>query len=192
MPPAAKTQSRSLTPTGERLQKVLAAAGKGSRRECEEIILAGRVEVDRKVITELGTRVDTAEQVIRVDGERLTFPKRVYYAVNKPKGVVSTSSDPSGRTRVIDLVNTIVDTTMNSRPGRPRMQRSDVRAHADIGARAGAQSREGRVRVLGAVVVQNPTGHLVQLEQDQLSHGELRSSSCQHMLRRGPGSSIPS
>ncbi len=73
MPPAAKTQSRSQTPTGERLQKVLAAAGKGSRRECEEIILAGRVEVDRKVITELGTRVDTAEQAIRVDGERLTF-----------------------------------------------------------------------------------------------------------------------
>jgi 23S rRNA pseudouridine2605 synthase len=90
----------------ERLQKVLAAAGIGSRRDCEELIREGRVEVDRKVVTELGTRVDPLQQEIRVDGEVLRRPKRLYFAVNKPPGVVTTNYDPSGRPRVIDLVPT--------------------------------------------------------------------------------------
>ncbi|NQU21103.1 MAG: rRNA pseudouridine synthase [Candidatus Nealsonbacteria bacterium] len=89
---------------GERLQKVLAAAGVGSRRQCEELILAGRVEVDRKMVTELGTRVDPTDQEIRLDGQALPKTKRVYYALNKPTGVVSTNSDPAGRPRVIDLI----------------------------------------------------------------------------------------
>lgn len=93
-------------PLGERLQKVLAAAGIGSRRECEELILAGRVEVDRQTVAELGTRVDPFQQEIRVDGTPLTQPKRLYYAVNKPPGVVSTNWDPARRIRVIDLVKT--------------------------------------------------------------------------------------
>jgi 23S rRNA pseudouridine2605 synthase len=91
---------------GERLQKVLAAAGLGSRRECEDYIRAGRVEVDRKTVTELGTRVDPAKQEIRVDGEAIRKPQQLYFAVNKPVGVVTTNHDPSGRTRVIDLVPT--------------------------------------------------------------------------------------
>ena len=91
---------------GERLQKVLAAAGVGSRRDCEELITEGRVEVDRKIVTELGTRVDPVSQEIRVDGEMLKQPKRMYFAVNKPMGVVTTNYDPSGRPRVIDLVPT--------------------------------------------------------------------------------------
>ena len=89
---------------GERLQKVLAAAGIASRRECEQLILEGRVEVDRQVVAELGTRVDPQRQEIRVDGEALPQPKLVYFAVNKPTGVVSTSLDPAGRPRVIDLL----------------------------------------------------------------------------------------
>ena len=89
---------------GERLQKVLASAGIGSRRECEELILAGRVEVDRQTVTELGTRVDPQRQQIRVDGTALTCPKRLYFAVNKPPGVVSTNWDPAARMRVVDLV----------------------------------------------------------------------------------------
>ena len=89
---------------GERLQKVLAAAGKGSRRQCEELIRTGRVEVDRQVLTELGTRVDPTRQEIRVDGELLARGRRVYFAVNKPPGVLSTNRDPEGRLRVIDLV----------------------------------------------------------------------------------------
>lgn len=89
---------------GERLQKVLAAAGLASRREAEEIIREGRVVVDGQVVTELGTRVDPSQQAISVDGETLPQPKRVYFAVNKPAGVVSTARDPAGRPRVIDLL----------------------------------------------------------------------------------------
>jgi pseudouridine synthase len=91
---------------GDRLQKVLAAAGIGSRRDCEDLIREGRIEVNRQVVTELGTRVDPARQEIRVDGEPLRQTKRLYFAVNKPVGVVSTNRDPSGRTRVVDLVPT--------------------------------------------------------------------------------------
>lgn len=89
---------------GERLQKYIAGAGVGSRRECEELILAGRVEVNRKVVTELGTRVNAEADEIRVDGELLKPRRPVYYAVYKPDGVVSTNRDPAGRPRVIDLL----------------------------------------------------------------------------------------
>ncbi len=89
---------------GERLQKVLAAAGVASRRECEQIILEGRVEVDGEVVTELGTRVRPGEQTVHVDGEQLRTQKLVYFAVNKPTGVVCTSRDPDGRPRVIDML----------------------------------------------------------------------------------------
>jgi 23S rRNA pseudouridine2605 synthase len=91
-------------PAGDRLQKVLAAAGLGSRRECEELILAGRVEVDRQVVSELGARVDPQEQAIRVDGQPIKLARRLYYAVHKPPGLLSTNRDPSGRPRVIDLI----------------------------------------------------------------------------------------
>ncbi|HEY4232856.1 MAG TPA: pseudouridine synthase [Lacipirellulaceae bacterium] len=107
-PPARRPRpsvARTPAPDGaERLQKVLAAAGVAGRRECEHLILDGRVEVDRQVVTELGTRVDSRSQEIRVDGETLSRPKLVYFAVNKPDGVVSTSRDPAGRPRVIDLL----------------------------------------------------------------------------------------
>lgn len=89
---------------GERLQKILAAAGIGSRRQCEELIRMGRVEVDRKVITELGFRADPLRHKITVDGVPIRPEKPLYYAVYKPDGVVSTNRDPAGRPRVIDLV----------------------------------------------------------------------------------------
>ncbi len=91
-------------PSGERLQKVLAAAGHGSRRACEELIVAGRVVVDGEVADELGTRVDPQRQEIRVDGQAVAKPRYQYFMLNKPAGVLSTNHDPSGRTRVIDLV----------------------------------------------------------------------------------------
>jgi 23S rRNA pseudouridine2605 synthase len=91
-------------PGRQRLQKVLAAAGLGSRRQCEDLIAAGRVEVDRVVVMQLGVRVDPAKQEIRVDGQMLPKPKLHYYAVHKPIGVLSTNRDPSGRARVIDLL----------------------------------------------------------------------------------------
>ena len=77
-----------------RLQKVLAAAGLGSRRACEALIDAGRVEVDGKRVREQGLRVDPRTAVIRVDGERVpTAPDTAVYAFNKPRGVISTMSD---------------------------------------------------------------------------------------------------
>jgi 23S rRNA pseudouridine2605 synthase len=91
-------------PRGERLQKVLAAAGLASRRECEEYITEGRVQVDGEVVTELGARVDRAKQEIKVDGEPLPRIRLQYFAVHKPPGIVSTARDPSGRPRVIDLL----------------------------------------------------------------------------------------
>jgi 23S rRNA pseudouridine2605 synthase len=89
----------------ERLQKILASAGLGSRRHCEDLILSGRVEVDRRVVNQLGSKADLAKQEIRVDGVSLPRPKLVYFMVHKPRGVVSTNKDPSGRPRVIDLVD---------------------------------------------------------------------------------------
>lgn len=102
------TRHRAETDTadsgGERLQKVLAAAGLGSRRKCEELIVQGRVEVDRQVVSELGAKVNALTQEIRVDGEALRRAKAQYFIVNKPEGVLSTSYDQQQRTRVIDLV----------------------------------------------------------------------------------------
>ncbi len=83
---------------------MLSGAGIASRREAEELILEGRVQVDGEVVRELGTRVDRMRQEIRVDGEPLPRPKLAYFAVHKPVGIVSTMSDPSGRPRVIDLL----------------------------------------------------------------------------------------
>ncbi len=97
--------SASVAPAGPiRLQKILAAAGLGSRRQCEELILSGRVEVDRQVVNQLGAKADPAEQEVRVDGVSLPKTRLVYFMVNKPTGVLSTNNDPSGRPRVIDLV----------------------------------------------------------------------------------------
>ena len=83
---------------GIRLQKLLAQAGFGSRRKCEEIILDGRVEVDGELVTELGTRVDPKRQQVRVDGSRVRInPNHVTLALNKPRKVLSTMDDPKGR-----------------------------------------------------------------------------------------------
>lgn len=91
---------------GERLQKVLAQAGHGSRRHCEELILAGRVTVDGKVVNQLGIRVVPEVQRIELDGTPVRTVRYQYFMVHKPPGVLSTSSDPAGRVRVIDLINT--------------------------------------------------------------------------------------
>jgi len=92
-------------PEGVRLQKVLAQAGAGSRRACEDMIAAGRVTVDGEVVTELGVRIDPTRQVVHVDGLRFSLDDElVYIAVNKPKGVVSTMYDEQGRMNLADMV----------------------------------------------------------------------------------------
>jgi 23S rRNA pseudouridine2605 synthase len=88
-----------------RLQKVLAAAGIGSRRACEELIDQGRVEVDGQVVRHQGLRIDPAKAVVRVDGERVpTAPDMLVLAFNKPRGVITTMSDEQGRPCVGDFV----------------------------------------------------------------------------------------
>ena len=88
----------------DRLQKVLAHAGVGSRRGCEEYILQGRITINGKVVRELGTKVVFGRDKVAVDGQPIHDERPAYIAVNKPKGYVSTNNDPSGRPRVVDLV----------------------------------------------------------------------------------------
>jgi len=89
---------------GERLQKVLAAAGLGSRRACEEIIAHGRVSVNGSIVEVPGTRVDPAVDVVEVDGIRLdTQVEPRYFLLNKPPGYLTTLDDPHGRPTILDL-----------------------------------------------------------------------------------------
>ncbi len=89
---------------GERLQKIIASAGIASRRKAEELILAGRVQINGQIVTELGTKADPAHDHIRVDGKLLQGPERLrYFMLNKPKGYVTTSSDPQGRHTVTEF-----------------------------------------------------------------------------------------
>ncbi|MDC5695674.1 rRNA pseudouridine synthase [Intrasporangium calvum] len=92
-------------PDGVRLQKLMAAAGVGSRRVCENLIEQGRVEVDGQVVTELGVRINPQTQAVHVDGVRVNLDEdRVYLAFNKPKGVVTTMNDELGRISLADYV----------------------------------------------------------------------------------------
>src|SRR5437879_296214 len=89
----------------ERLQKIIAAAGIASRRKAEELITAGAVSVNGQIVTELGTKADAEKDHIRVNGKLLKGPQRhTYLMMNKPKGYVTTVSDPEGRPTVMDLV----------------------------------------------------------------------------------------
>jgi 23S rRNA pseudouridine2605 synthase len=95
---------------GIRLQKVLAAAGVGSRRACEELIAKGRVSVDGETVREQGMRVDPETAVVRVDDMRInTGTTRTYLALNKPRGMVTAMSDPEGRPTVGDLIEQRTD-----------------------------------------------------------------------------------
>lgn len=87
---------------GERLQKVLARGGVGSRRHAEELIAAGRVRVNGRVVTELGTRVDSRNDKVELDGRRLVMEAPVYFLFHKPRGSVTTMVDPEGRATIAD------------------------------------------------------------------------------------------
>lgn len=98
--------SAPATPGEQRVQKLLAAAGVGSRRQCEELIAAGRVKVNGEVVR-LGARADAQRDAIAVDGVRVnTNPDLVHYLLNKPQGVITTMRDPQGRPTVADYVTT--------------------------------------------------------------------------------------
>jgi 23S rRNA pseudouridine2605 synthase len=91
-------------PKLERLQKILARAGISSRRKAEELILGGQVQINGKIVTELGSKADPARDHVRVDGKLLQGPERIrYFVLNKPKGFVTTVSDPEGRPTVMQF-----------------------------------------------------------------------------------------
>jgi len=94
----------------QRLQKILASAGVASRRKCEELILSGVVRVNGQVADKLPAFADVEQDRITVSGRRIRPGRKVYYLLNKPKGVICTSSDPRGRKKAIDLI-----------PGRERL-----------------------------------------------------------------------
>ena len=92
----------------ERLQKIIAAAGIASRRKAEELISSGLVSVNGQTVTELGTKADPEHDHIKVNGKPLKGPeRRVYLLLHKPKGYVTTVTDPEGRPTVLDLVRRI-------------------------------------------------------------------------------------
>jgi 23S rRNA pseudouridine2605 synthase len=92
---------------GERLHKVLAEAGLGSRRTCEALILSGRVTLDGKCVVEMGQVVDPDKCKIFCDGEPIKKQKKVFYLLNKPRGYVCTNDDSSRGFRVIDLLRSV-------------------------------------------------------------------------------------
>ncbi|RED61574.1 pseudouridine synthase [Cohnella lupini] len=91
----------------ERLQKVLANAGVASRRKCEELITAGKVTVNGEVVTELGVKADPTKDAITVSGKPIKKEAKVYIIFNKPKGVITSVSDPQGRSVVTDYLKEI-------------------------------------------------------------------------------------
>ncbi len=103
-PLGSKAQAAESSASTQRLQKIIAAAGLASRRKAEELITEGRVQVNGQVVTELGAKADPDRDHIRVDGKLLQQPERLrYFVLNKPKGYVTTVSDPENRPTVMEF-----------------------------------------------------------------------------------------
>ena len=104
--PKKTKKTKSSAPAGkQRLQKILAASGIDSRRKCETLILEHAVSVNGEIVNELPAFADPEKDDIRVDGQRIKRTKKVYFLLNKPKGVICTSSDPQKRQKAVDLVD---------------------------------------------------------------------------------------
>ncbi len=104
MPPREAEQTEERGSERMRLQRFLAAAGLGSRRQCEDYITTGRVSINGQDVQDLGTTVDPSTDKVRVDGELVRAEPKKYYVLNKPTGYVCTHRDPAGRSRAIDLM----------------------------------------------------------------------------------------
>lgn len=161
----------------ERLQKVLAAAGLGSRRSCEQLILQGRVTVNGETIRELGTKVEPSAK-IEVDGTSVKRERLVYLAVAKPKGYVSTTDDPAGRPRVVDLVAGAISERVYT-VGRLDEDSTGLMILTNDGALANrlAHPRYGVEKVYRAVVAGRPERDVYDklIEGVWLSDGKARA-----------------
>lgn len=172
---------------GERLQKVLAQAGVGSRRACEELIKQGRVTVDGKTVRELGVRVEPMSAHIAVDGERVRLERAVYYAVNKPKGYVSTNDDPAGRPRVVDILAEVPERVYTV--GRLDEESTGLMILTNDGELANrlAHPRYGVEKIYRAVVAGAPSPDVLrQLSEGVwLSDGKARAKRAKVIGARG-------
>lgn len=171
----------------DRLQKVLAHAGVGSRRACEELILQGRVTVDNQVVRELGTRVDPRRQKVALDGQAIHAERNVYYAVNKPKGYVATNNDPAGKPRVVDLLPEIPQRVYAV--GRLDEQSTGLMLLTNDGELANRLShpRFGVEKVYRVVVAGEPAREVLdQLTQGVwLAEGKVRAKRVRMVGRKG-------
>jgi 23S rRNA pseudouridine2605 synthase len=170
----------------ERLQKVLAHAGVGSRRACEEMILQGRVTIDGQVARELGTRVGPHAK-IAVDGEPIRIERPVYFAVHKPKGYVCTNNDPAGRPRVVDLLPEVPERVYAV--GRLDEQSTGLMLLTNDGELANklAHPKYGVEKVYRLVVAGEPGRELFDklVEGVWLAEGKVRAKRVRPVARRG-------
>ncbi len=171
----------------DRLQKLLAHAGIGSRRACEELIVQGRVTVDGAVVRELGTKVDPARMVVALDGQRIHQEKPVYFAVYKPKGYVSTNNDPSGRPRVLDLLPEIPQRVYTV--GRLDEMSVGLMILTNDGELANklAHPRFGVEKLYRVIVAGLPTREVLKQLTDGiwLAEGKVRAKSVRAVARKG-------
>jgi 23S rRNA pseudouridine2605 synthase len=176
----------------ERLHRFLARAGLGSRRGCEELIVQGRVTVNGEVIRELGTKVQPASDVIAVDGQRVHHERTVYFAVNKPRGYVSTNDDPAGRPRVIDLVAEVPERVYSV--GRLDEDSTGLMLLTNDGELANqlAHPRFGVEKVYRALVAGLPERETLDklIEGVWLSDGKARAKRVRITGRRGEATMI--
>ncbi len=187
MPKRSQPRQTSSNDSPQRVQKLLAAAGFGSRRKCEEFVLAGRVTVDGKEIRELSTRADPSSQKICVDGEPLRLERKLYFVLNKPAGYLCTSRDPSGRSRVIDLFTR--ESARLFTVGRLDENSEGlilVTNDGDLGNRL-AHPRYGIVKTYHVQVAGNPNPEtLLELKKGiYFSHGKFRVHGVKRIRKRG-------
>lgn len=126
----------------ERLQKFLAQAGVASRRAAEQLIVEGRVRINGRIVKELGTKVDPHKDRVDVDGKRVVAAKPVYYVVHKPRGMVTTMSDPEGRPTIRELLQKIPERVVPI--GRLDFHTSGVLLCTNDGEMAEALTRPSR------------------------------------------------
>jgi len=153
----------------ERLQKFLAQAGVASRRAAEQLITDGRVRVNGRIVTELGTKVDSYRDRIDVDGRRVVGQKPAYYVVHKPRGMMTTMKDPEGRPTIASILSKIPERVVPV--GRLDFHTSGTLICTNDGEMAEALTRpSGRVPKTYAAKVQ---GHLEALALQTLRQGVL-------------------
>nr|MBK7067167.1 rRNA pseudouridine synthase [Deltaproteobacteria bacterium] len=161
------------TTKGERLQKVLARAGVASRRHAEELITAGRVRVNGRVVTEMGVRVDPRRDKVELDGKRLVSEPLVHVVMHKPRGVMTTLSDPEGRPTVADILKNLPARVYPV--GRLDFHTSGVMLATNDGALAQALLHPRKA--VAKVYVCKVRGVVTDLQLDKLREGVMLAPS---------------